>query len=185
MDLTKLRNRVLLVLLLAGFLGLPAAGDDLVEDVLPGGEVDGSLDPGEVHAYRLSLVAGTEVRLELDAEPDDDSPDAEPELVLIDPTEQVITPDASEPNRIRETTAVSGIHVVEVRAGGFEGDYRLEIRVELPDTVEDEVVISGGTGSVKLDAPVGSSVRGSSMSFRGRGRGSAGVSWQRWCEGEA
>ena len=149
----------LIVAALAGVVGLPASGDDLVEDVHGDAEVEGSLAPGDVHRYRMTLVAGTEIRLDLGAEPEEDSAKDLPDLVLIDPQGTVFAPDESEPRRIRETVTVTGIHVAEIRASGFEGEYELEIRAEPPESVESQVEVSGEPVSVKLDAPVGASVR--------------------------
>jgi subtilisin family serine protease len=145
----------LAVLLLVAQL-VPAA--DLLRDVLPGDEVEDTLEPGDDHGYRLSLVTGTEIRLRLDAEPDDEDADAEPLLVLLDPTGGEVGRSEGQSAEIRRTVGASGTYVAEVRAGSFEGDYTLDIDAELPESVEGEVEVTDGPSAFRIDVPVGSSV---------------------------
>ncbi|MHC4860751.1 MAG: hypothetical protein ACYTDY_11755, partial [Planctomycetota bacterium] len=140
-------------------VGPSLSGADLVRDVVPGNEIEDSLDPGDVHAYRLTLVSETEIRLRLDAEPDDNEADAEPLLVFLDPSGGEVTRSEGESAEIRRTVQTSGTHVVEVRASSFEGDYALKIDADLPNSVEGEVEVTGSPAPFRIDVPVGSSVR--------------------------
>jgi subtilisin family serine protease len=141
-----------------------------IADVVLGDEVAERIDPGETLSYRLPLVAGTELDLRLEAdgvELDDDEDDTEaaksagpaPSLALWSPDGGLLAEDASASPRIRLEAPASGTFLVEVRAGTFSGTFSLRVEGELPERIDDTVVVSGQPVDVVLEAPLGSSVR--------------------------
>lgn len=167
MTLRSLISPILLLALLAVALcpaGASWAGS--VEDVVLGDEVGGVISAGTTCAYRLPVVAGTDldVRLEADAGGgvDDDPGKTEgpvPALALLDPAGNEVAVDTSDAPRLRVTVSATGTHRIEVRAGAFSGSFSLRVEGEPPERVEDTIVLTGEPGTVHLDAPPGTSVR--------------------------
>ncbi len=98
-----------------------------VRDVVLGDEIDAEIAADEVLGYRVTVVAGTDLDVRLEAEADDEadpgkSDGSVPVLALLDPTGAQVALDATAEPRIRHKTAASGTYVVEVRAGTFSGE---------------------------------------------------------------
>ncbi len=177
--------RVLTLLVLLGIWAVgPAWAADVTRSAGLGSEVDDVIGPGEIHAYRVSLVAGSDldVRLESEDEDEDDDDDDDddgdgddgddgdddddkivakrgpvPTLALLDPLGAQLAVAGGE--RLRFDIPTSGVYVIEVRAGSFAGEYELSIDGDPPERIDEEVEVVGGSRTVVLDVPTGSSVR--------------------------
>jgi len=130
---------------------------DMTAEVRPDDEVESTLEPGDIHAFIVPLVAGSRLTVDLDARGEDDGP--APEMVLFDPGGAELARTAGLDARIRRDIPESGRYRVEVRARDFEGDYEIDFDTELPSVVGDEKIVTGDGSEVHLDVPAGASVR--------------------------
>lgn len=140
----------------------PARADDLLRDIALGARIEEEMDPGDVHVFRLPLVAGTTISLDLEAEPEDKAQGL-PELVVIDPSDTVVRTVQADGRDVDVLASVEGTWRLEVRAGGFEGEYEVRVEDETqegPDVDESvRVEVAGPPVAAHVAAPAGSLVR--------------------------
>jgi subtilisin family serine protease len=147
-----------------------AFAGDLTRDLRAGDEIQATIAAGDLHTYRISLVAGASVRIDLEADGVESEEEAAspskggdpgpgPSVVFRDPSGAAL--DALEADRvsIRREVTTGGTFLLEVRAENFEGTYDLSLDVELPQRVEDPVASDGAPVPVHVDVPVDASVR--------------------------
>jgi subtilisin family serine protease len=165
---TLLRPALVLAFLAPALLSLrappPAAAAEVVEgDAVLGARLTGSIAAGDVHAWRVGLLAGTRLRAELRAD-DDETPGKDggsgalPELVVLAPDGVSVVGRAfADADDVRATVATAGTYRFEVRAGTFTGAYELRLDGEVdtpkPERIRVPVEVTGTPVVVHVDAP--------------------------------
>lgn len=167
---TALRLLLLLTLLAPGVVALrtmpDAAAAEIVRDAVLGARVTDSIAAGDVHAWRVGLLAGTRLRAELRADATHGKggdPGPRPELVVLAPDGVSVVGRAfADAGDVRATVASAGTYRLEVHAGEFSGGYELRIEGDVetprPERVRQTVTVAGAPVVVHLDAPAAGAV---------------------------
>ncbi|MCE9636755.1 MAG: S8 family serine peptidase [Planctomycetes bacterium] len=146
-------RRLLPVALALGLalVGGSARASSTTRDADLNGETTDVIGGGDVHAYRLSLVSGTALRLRVrDA-------DAQVSLTLRSPAGDVIAVDTARDARIDRTVRESGVFRVELTTSAAATQYELEFRGTAPSNGGGGTTTTGGT--IHIDTPRGAQVR--------------------------
>jgi subtilisin family serine protease len=144
--MTLQSHRLHLVLLLAAglalgygspFRGVPeAAAADVVRDSALGARLEEPISAGDVHAFRVPLLAGTAIRVRLASEgvSSDKGGDSgpKPELVALDPSLAEIGRISADASDLQLVVPSAGTYRFEVRAGSYSGEYEIRIDGEGP-----------------------------------------------------
>jgi len=143
-----------------------ARAAETVFDARAGDEIERAIDAGDVHRYRVPIIAGTRIDARLRSEPGAASDPGKresgpaPSLTIRDPAGVALATDTSSNADLRVTAATSGTYEIVVDAGEFDGTYDLGIEGELRGFEHGgEVVVTDGPATFHLEAPLGASIR--------------------------
>ena len=164
---TALRPLILLALLVPGALALrtlpEAAAAEVVRDAVLGARVTDTIAAGDVHVWRVGLLAGTKLSAELRSDDDETSgkdggSGPRSELVVLAPDGvSVVGRSFADADDVRTTISAAGTYRFEVRAGEFAGGYELRVEGDVetprPERIRQQVAVTGTPVVVHVPAP--------------------------------